>query len=121
MASDADTYLVDSSAGELTVHYGWESWVSIQTRGCPARRAVVRSRRELERLLVATGVPDVEARSLAPGLWKGRPTGARRTAVTDPWADPWKRYPNLTLVMFLLGLLAAFAYIVVAKLDWIAV
>jgi hypothetical protein len=121
MAVDADTYLVDTSAGELNVQYGWEGWVVVQSRGRRAQRAVVRNRRGLERLLVHAGVPKSEARSITPGLWKGRPRGSDRAGVADPWADPWKRHPNLTLGLFLLGLVAAFVYIVVAKLDWVAV
>jgi hypothetical protein len=121
MAVDADTYLVDSSAGELTVHYGWEDWVIVESRGRNAQRAVVRNRHGLERLLVEAGVPDVEARSLAPGLWKERPRRPQREGAADPWVDPWKRHPNLTLVLFLLGLASAVVYFVVAKLDWVAV
>jgi hypothetical protein len=121
MAGDADTYLVDTSAGELTIQYGWEGWVVVQCRGGRAQRAVVRNRRGLTRLLVDAGVNDVEARSLAPSLWKERPRGSDRAGVADPWADPWKRHPNLTLVLFLLGLVAAVVFIVVAKLDWVAV
>jgi hypothetical protein len=121
MAVDADTYLVDTSAGELTVHYGWEDWVVVQSRGRNAQRAVVRNRRGLEHLLVEAGVPDIEARSLASGLWKGRPSRAQREGAAYPWVDPWKRHPNLTLVLFLLGLVSAVVYFVVAKLDWIAV
>jgi len=73
MANDADTYLVDTSAGEVNVHYGWESWVVVHRKGSSAQRAVMRNRRGLERLLVDVGVPGIEARALAPGLWKGRP------------------------------------------------
>ena len=121
MAVYADTYLVDTSAGELNVQYGWEGWVVVQAPGSRVKRAVVRNCRGLERLLVDAGVPESEARSLAPGLWKGRPRGIDRAGVADPWTDPWKRHPNLTLALFLLSLVAAFVYIVVAKLDWVAV
>jgi hypothetical protein len=111
MGNDADTYLVDTSAGELNVHYGWESWVVVHRKGSSAKRAVVRNRRGLERLLVDVGVPGIEARALAHGLWKGRPKEARRAAVDDPWENPWKRHRNLTLVMFLVGL----AVVVIAQ------
>jgi hypothetical protein len=121
MGVDADTYLVDTSAGELNVQYGWEGWAVVQASGGRAFRAVVRNRQGLQRLLVDAGVTESEARWLAPGLWKGRPRGIDRAGVADPWADPWKRQPNFRLALFLLGLVAAFVYIVVAKLDWVAV
>jgi hypothetical protein len=119
MGGDADTYLVDTSAGEVTVHYGWESWVTVEMRASPAQRAVVGSRGALERLLVAAGVPQTEARSLAPRLWKGRPKDAHRAGVSDPWMDPWKHRPTLTLVMFLLGLAVVVVAHVVFHVDWV--
>jgi hypothetical protein len=121
MANDADTYLVDTSAGEVNVHYGWESWVVVHRKGSSAKRAVVRNRRGLESLLVDVGVPGIEARAHAPGLWKGRPKEARRAAVDDPWENPWKRHRNLTLVMFLVGLAVVVIAHVVFHIDWVAV
>jgi len=104
MAGDADTYLVDTSTGEVRVHYGWESWVVVDRKGSRAQRAVVCNRRALERLLVNAGVPDIEAKSLAPGLWKSRPKGTHREGVHDAWEDPWKRHRTLTLLIFFVGL-----------------
>jgi hypothetical protein len=121
MAGDADTYLVDTSTGEVSVHYGWESWVVVHRRGSTAQRAVVRNRRSLERLLVDAGVSGSEAKSLAPGLWKSRPKGAHREGVDDPWEDPWKRHRNLTLVIFFVGLAIVVVAHVVFHVDWVAV
>ena len=119
MAGDADTYLVDTSAGEVSVHYGWESWVVVHRQGSSAQRAVVRNRRGLERLLVDAGVPGTEARSLAPRLWKGRPRDAHRGGVSDPWEDPWKRRRNLTLLIFIVGLAVVVIAHVVFHVDWV--
>jgi hypothetical protein len=119
MGGAADTYLVDTSAGEVTVQYGWESWVVVHRKGATAQRAVVGDRRGLERLLVDAGVPEGEARSLAPGLWKGRPRDAHRVGVSNPWTDPWKRRPTLTLVMFLVGLAIVVIAHVVFHVDWV--
>jgi hypothetical protein len=121
MAGDADTYLVDTSAGEVSVHYGWESWVVVHRKGSSAQRAVVGNRRGLERLLVDAGVPVPEARSIAPGLWKERARGAHRIGVSEPWTDPWKRRPTLTLVLFLGGLAIVVIAHVVFHVDWVAV
>jgi coenzyme F420-reducing hydrogenase beta subunit len=119
MAGDADTYLADTSTGEVSVHYGWESWVVVHRKGSADQRAVVRNRRALERLLVDAGVPGIEAKSLAPGLWKSRPKGAHREGVDDAWEDPWKRHGTVTLVMFLVGLVVIVAAHVVFHVDWV--
>ena len=103
------------------MHYGWESWVVVHRKGSSAQRAVVRNRRALERLLVDVGVPGIEAKSLAPGLWKSRPKDAHREGVDDPWQDPWRRHRTLTLAMFFVGLAIVVVAHVVFHVDWVAV
>jgi hypothetical protein len=118
MPSDGDTYLVETSAGELTVQYGWNRWVSVRGSGLPTKSAVIGNRRGLVQLLVAAGLPEAEANSLATRLWKDRPRSAMRRAEPDAWDGPWKQHPYGTLIVFV-GLAAAFVYIVVLKLDWV--
>jgi len=116
-----DTYLVETSAGQLTVQYGWNRWVSVQARGTGMRRAVVGNKRRLARLLVDAGVPDAEANTVATRLWKDRPRGSARGGEADAWRGPWKQHANGTLIVFLIGLVAAVLVVVVLKLDWVGV
>jgi hypothetical protein len=118
---DGDTFLIETSAGQLTVQYGWNRWVSVQARGAVMRRAVVGNRRGLARLLADAGVPDAEAHTVASRLWKDRPRGSARGTEADAWRGPWKQHPNGTLIVFLIGLVAAVLVVVVLKLDWVGV
>jgi hypothetical protein len=116
MAGSDDTYLVDTSIGQLTVQYGWNRWVSISGRGM-AHKAVVSSRRGLDRLLVQAGVPEQEAHPLAKRLWRDRPGHALRRGDASAWESPWKQHPVWSLVLFLF-LFALMATLVIAlKLD----
>jgi hypothetical protein len=67
-------------------------------------------------------------------MWCVRGGGSRRgeerleTAPHDAWRpeataweSPWKQHTYGTLFVFVLGLVAAFVYIVVLKLDWVGV
>ena len=120
MATGSDRQRVATSVGELEVLYGWNSWVSVEASGRPAQRAVVRNRRGLARLLAAAGVPDHEARSAAGPLWRERPLDAGQDEA-DPWTSPWKRHEHGPLIVFLVGLVAAFVCLVVLKVDWVGV
>jgi hypothetical protein len=57
MAGDADTYLVETSAGQVTVQYGWSKWVTASREGVRTHKAIVNGRRDLEGLLVDLGLP----------------------------------------------------------------
>jgi hypothetical protein len=117
MGGSGDTYLVDTSLGQLTIQYGWNQWVSVTRRGAAAHKAVVASRRGLEGLLVRAGVPEAEARPLAKRLWSDRPSQALRRGDAAAWESPWKQHPVWSLVLFLF-LFALMATLVVAlKLD----
>jgi hypothetical protein len=117
MAGSDDTYLVDTSIGQLSVQYGWNRWVSISGRGTAAHKAVVASRRGLDRLLVQAGVPKSEARLLAKKLWGDRPGHALRRGDASAWESPWKQHPVWSLMLFLF-LFALMATLVIAlKLD----
>jgi hypothetical protein len=120
MGSDADTFLIDTSAGQLRVPYGWNEWVTVDRAGAQTRSAVVRGRGDLERLLAEAGVPEAEAAPHARRLWSDRPTSGSR-GEGDPWEPPWKRHSNGTLVMFLLGLAIVVIAIVGFKVDWVGV
>jgi hypothetical protein len=121
MAGDADTYLVDTSAGEVTLQYGWSKWVTASRKGVRKHTAIVNRRRDLERLLVDIGLPSAEAGVQAKHLWKNRPESGWRNGPADPSQPPWKQYPNLTLVLFLVGLAIVVIAHVVFHFDRVAV
>jgi hypothetical protein len=117
MAGSDDTYLVDTSIGQLTVQYGWNRWVSISGRGTAAHKAVVASRGGLDRLLIQAGVPELEARRLAKRLWGDRPGHALRRGDASPWESPWKQHPVWSLMLFLLLFALMATLVVVLQLD----
>ena len=120
MAAGSDRQRFTTSIGEVEVLYGWNSWVSVESNGRPARRAVVRSWRGLAELLTAAGVPEPEARSTAGPLWRERPLDSGH-GEAEAWSSPWKRHEYGPLIVFLVGLAAAFVCLVVLKLQWVAV
>lgn len=119
MAGDADTYLVDTSAGQVTVQYGWSKWVTASRKGFRTHKAIVNRRRDLERLLLDIGLPATEAGAQAKALWKNRPGRGWRSGAADPSQPPWKQHPNLTLVMFFAGLTIVVVAHVVFHIDWV--
>jgi hypothetical protein len=120
MADSADRATVSTSIGEVSVQFGWNGWVAVEAAGQATKRAVVRRRDGLSRLLVEFGVAESEAPAAAKAIWATRPLGAWRPE-PDAWESPWKQHKYGTLAVFLIGLVAAFVYIVVLKLDWVGV
>jgi hypothetical protein len=121
MARDVDTYLVQTSAGDATVQYGWNRWISVSGRGLTPRRAVVGNRRGLERLLADAGIPPNEARVHARKLWSDRPSGSLRRGEAEAWEGPWKQHPYGTLVGFVVAVVIVVVVIVILKFDWVAI
>ena len=119
MAGDADTYLVETSAGQVTVQYGWSKWVTASREGVRTHKAIVNGRRDLEGLLVDLGLPRAEAGAQAKDLWKNRPASGWRNGPADPTQPPWKQHPNLTLAMFFVGLAIVVVAHVVFHVDWV--
>jgi hypothetical protein len=121
MARDVDTYLVQTSAGQATVQYGWNKWVSVTGRGLTASQGVIGSRRGLEGLLVEAGIPETEARSHARELWSNRPRPSLRRGEAEAWEGPWKQHPYGTLIGFVIAIVLAVLFIVVFRFDWVGV
>jgi hypothetical protein len=121
MAGDADTFLVDTSAGQVTVQYGWNRWVTVSGSNGAPQKAVVGNRRGLERLLVEAGIPQTEARSHARKLWSDRPRKTLRRGEAEAWEGPWKQHPYGTLIGFVIAVLVAVLFIVVFKFDWVGI
>jgi hypothetical protein len=115
-----DVYEVQTAAGEVRVQFGWNRWVTVEVPGRGRKSAAIAKRAALERLLVDCGVSHAEARGAAKGAWKQRPHDAWRPEATA-WESPWKEHKYGTLFVFVLGLVAAFVYTVVLKLDWVGV
>jgi hypothetical protein len=121
MARDVDTYLLDTSVGQVTVQWGWNKWVSINGRGLSACQAVISNRRGLEQLLVKGGIPEAEARPHAKRLWSDRPDGSLRRGEAEAWEGPWKQHPYGTLIGFVAAVLISVLFIAVFKFDWVGV
>ena len=119
MARDVDTYLVQTSAGDAVVQYGWNKWISVSGRGLTPCQAIVSKRRGLERLLVEAGVPPSEARIHARKLWSDRPSSSLRGGEAEAWEGPWKQHPYGTLVGFVVAVVIVVLAIVVLKFDWV--
>jgi hypothetical protein len=66
------------------------------------------------------GLAESEAPAAAKTIWAVRPRDTWRPE-PDAWESPWKQHKYGTLAVFVIGLVAAFVYIVVLKLDWVGV
>jgi hypothetical protein len=118
MGRSNDRATVSTSIGEVSVQFGWNGWIAVEAPGQTAKRAVVRRRDGLSRVLVEFGVAESEAPAAAKAIWAARPRDTWRPE-PDAWASPRKQHKYGTLAVFLIGLGAAFVYIVVLKLDWV--
>jgi hypothetical protein len=95
--------------------------VTASRKGSRTHKAIVNHRRDLQRLLVDIGLPAAEAGAQATFLWKNRPASGWRSGPGDPSQPPWKQHPNLTLVLFFVGLAIVVLAHVVFHVDWVGV
>jgi hypothetical protein len=121
MSSERDTYVLETSVGDLTIDWAWNEWVTVSPSGMKPARSQVGRRKDLTALLVEAGVPPDEAKPAAQKAWRARPSSAVRSGEAEPWGSPWKKRPWATLAVVLLGLAAMGLCIYWLKVSWVAV
>lgn len=115
-----DKHILGSSIGEVTVQWGFNSWVAATAAGSRTARAQVKGRGGLAELLVSVGLPADEAKSASRESWRMRPSSFAH-GEADPWGSPWKQRPWATLAVVLTGLVAMGLCVYWLKVSWVAV
>jgi hypothetical protein len=97
-----------TGVGPVTVTWGVNGWVMVETQGRSGQRQV-RSRHDLADLLAGLGMPPSAAEEEARSLWHARPSDAA-AETSRPYQEMWRAtgLPPWAVAVILLGIIALY-------------